>query len=102
AEPTAAVAARVAEARARQARRLAGTGWSVNGDVPGPALRRRFPPRAGSLEAIERSLAAGDLSARGADRVLRVAWTLADLAGRDRPGPHEVLEALGLRTGAAA
>ena len=34
---------------------------------------------------------------RAADRVLRVAWTLSDLAGRTVPGPDEVAEALGMR-----
>jgi magnesium chelatase family protein len=101
-EPSAAVSVRVAEARERQARRLAGTPWSVNGDVPGPTMRRHFAPHPGSMEPVERFLATGVLSARGADRVLRVAWTLADLAGRDRPGRREVLEAHGLRSGSAA
>ena len=101
-ESSRAVAVRVAEARERQARRLAGTPWSVNGDVPGPTMRRHFAPQPGSMEPVERFLATGALSARGADRVLRVAWTLADLAGRDRPGRREVLEAHGLRAGLAA
>jgi magnesium chelatase family protein len=39
---------------------------------------------------------------RGYDRVLRVAWTLSDLAGRTVPGPDEVAEALGLRLQRAA
>jgi magnesium chelatase family protein len=41
----------------------------------------------------------GTLSTRGLDRVLRLAWTLADLAGRDAPGPDEVVEAESLRRG---
>ncbi|MBO0830135.1 MAG: hypothetical protein J2P24_20365, partial [Streptosporangiales bacterium] len=47
----------------------------------------------------ERDLGRGRLTARGAVRVLRVAWTLADLTGRDRPGVDEVAAALALRTG---
>ncbi|HEY3199553.1 MAG TPA: hypothetical protein VGK55_03335, partial [Actinomycetes bacterium] len=38
--------------------------------------------------------------ARGLDRVLRVAWTLADLAGRDRPNRGDTSTALALRSGA--
>jgi magnesium chelatase family protein len=49
----------------------------------------------------ERDLERGFLTARGLDRVLRVAWTVADLAGRDRPGMREVALALQLRTGVA-
>ena len=55
-----------------------------------------------SLRAAERALDLGRLSARGLDRVLRVAWTLADLDEVDRPGADEVDEALYLRTGVAA
>jgi magnesium chelatase family protein len=33
------------------------------------------------------------------DKVLRVAWTLADLAGRSQPGPDEVAVALAMRRG---
>jgi magnesium chelatase family protein len=54
------------------------------------------------MKAAERALDLGRLSARGLDRVLRVAWTLADLADVDRPGADEVDEALYLRTGVAA
>ena len=56
------------------------------------------PMRVYSREELER----GWLSARGCDRVLKVAWTLADLAGRSAPGRSEVAEAIGLRTGRGA
>ncbi len=42
---------------------------------------------------------AGLLTARGYGRVARLAWTLADLHGLDRPGPGEVGLALGYRVG---
>jgi magnesium chelatase family protein len=47
----------------------------------------------------ERSLERGVLTARGIDRVLRVAWTVADLVGHDRPDAGDVRLALQLRTG---
>jgi magnesium chelatase family protein len=46
---------------------------------------------------LERALDRGHLSARGMNRVLRVSWTLADLAGRSEPSEHEMAEAIGLR-----
>ena len=95
------VAARVAEARRRAAARLRGTPWQVNGEVPGHELRRRWPPAPGATRALERALLAGSLSARGADRVMRVAWTLADLGGRQRPGADDVHAALSLRLSSA-
>jgi magnesium chelatase family protein len=98
-EPSAVVRERVAAARTAARRRLAGTAWTVNGDVPGPTLRRRWPIEAKVLRAVGKAADGGRLSTRGIDRVLRVAWTLADLAGRDRPGHDEVQEALDLRLG---
>ena len=100
-ESTATVAARVVEARARSAARLDGTPWSVNSEVPGHELRTRWALAPGALAAAEQDLERGQLTARGLDRVLRVAWTVADLAGRDRPGAHDVALALELRTGVA-
>ncbi|MFI6103993.1 YifB family Mg chelatase-like AAA ATPase [Streptomyces sp. NPDC051310] len=100
-ETTAAVAARVLEARARAAARLHGTPWTVNSEVPGHELRTRWSVAPGALDAAERDIERGLLTARGLDRVLRVAWTLADLAGRDHPGPGDVGLALELRTGIA-
>ena len=102
AEPSKVVAERVAEARDRQRHRLAKTPWRLNGDVPGPVLRRDLRPPAGSLGPLHEALRKGLLTARGADRVLRVAWTLADLAGRDRPSLADVGEAVGHRLGRLA
>ncbi|MEU3188024.1 YifB family Mg chelatase-like AAA ATPase [Streptomyces sp. NPDC006923] len=98
-ESTATVAARVREARARSAARLEGTPWSVNSEVPGHELRTRWRVAPGALAAAERDLERGLLTARGLDRVLRVAWTAADLAGRERPEARDVDLALELRTG---
>jgi magnesium chelatase family protein len=102
AESSAAVAERVAKARAAAANRWAGTGWRANADVPGPVLRQppwRLPgARTARLRAW---LDSGALSARGFDRVLRLAWTVADLDGRDRPEIEDVDEAAMLRTGEA-
>ncbi|MDN5724557.1 MAG: YifB family Mg chelatase-like AAA ATPase [Propionibacteriales bacterium] len=98
AETTARVADRVAEARARQVRRFADTPWSANGEASGAHLRTELPPPDG-LEAIERAVSRGRLSPRGVDKVLRVAWTLADLAGHDKPGAGDVQAALAMRHG---
>jgi CO/xanthine dehydrogenase Mo-binding subunit len=81
-ESTAVVAARVRQARAAAAYRLAGTGWSTNAEVPGGWLRDRLGPGRRLVRKLDESVDRGTLSLRGVDRVLRVAWTLADLAGR--------------------
>lgn len=98
-DSTRTVADRVRAARERAAARLTGTGWRTNSEIPGHALRTRWPAEPGALDAAELDLERGFLTARGLDRVLRVAWTVADLAGRDRPGVQDVALALQLRTG---
>nr|BFD93465.1 YifB family Mg chelatase-like AAA ATPase [Kitasatospora sp. Xyl93] len=99
AETTETVAARVLAARERAAARLANTPWRTNAEVPGHELRTRWQLAAGALNDAARQLERGLLTARGLDRVLRVAWTVADLAGRDRPDQRDVRTALVLRTG---
>jgi magnesium chelatase family protein len=74
AESTSTVAARVATARGAAAQRWRAAGWLTNAEVPGPQLRRapwRLP--ASALGPLHRALDSGALSARGFDRVLRVA-----------------------------
>jgi magnesium chelatase family protein len=96
-EGTSVVAARVLAARERAAARLAGTPWRVNGEVPGHVLRRDWPLPWAVVGAAEQELERGRLTARGVDRVLRVAWTLADLGGHDRPDAGDVQVALQFR-----
>ncbi|MEU6588062.1 YifB family Mg chelatase-like AAA ATPase [Streptomyces sp. NPDC046881] len=98
-ESTATVADRIRQARERAAARLAGTPWRTNSEVPGRELRSRYHAVTGAMDEAERSLERGVLTARGIDRVLRVAWTVADLVGHDRPDATDVALALQLRTG---
>ncbi|MFB6613484.1 YifB family Mg chelatase-like AAA ATPase [Streptomyces sp. NPDC056367] len=100
-ESTVQVADRVREARDRAAARLADTPWRLNSEVPGQELRTRWQAGPGALAQAERDMERGLLTARGLDRVLRVAWTVADLRGRDRPDALDVAVALELRTGIA-
>ena len=98
-EPSSVVASRVAAARERSAARLAETPWRLNAEIPGSELRRSYPPAAGALAPLERAMDLGEISARGADRVIRLSWTLADLGGVPRPGAAEISYALGLWLG---
>lgn len=97
-ENTAEVARRVAAARAAQAARLAGTGARCNGEVPGPLLRGRLRLPAATTAELDVALDRGRLTVRGYDRVLRTAWTLADLEGASSPGRDHVGSALLLRS----
>ncbi|GAB3664501.1 YifB family Mg chelatase-like AAA ATPase [Actinocorallia lasiicapitis] len=99
AESSETVAARVLEARDRAQHRMAGLPWRTNSEVPAPELRRRFAPPPDTMAPLDQALQDGSLSARGLDRALRTAWTLADLSGRPAPAPWDTAEALDLWRG---
>lgn len=97
-ESSATVASRVLTARMTQTERWSETGYAVNGQVPGPILRSRpFRLSPECTVDLDRAVDHGLLSLRGYDRCLRVAWTIADLAGRTTPSRHEVGVALSMR-----
>ncbi len=98
-ESTAAVRARVSAARDRQAIRFTGESWRLNGQVPGPALRERWPLLPDGAVLLDQLLVDGRLTQRGAVRSHRLAWTIADLAGTEAPGRAETEVALKLRSG---
>jgi magnesium chelatase family protein len=100
AESSARIRERVEAARDRARHRYRGTPWSTNGEIPGPALRRRWAPRGHVLTPVRDAVRDGRLSTRGIDRILKVAWTVADLAGRPTPGADDIADALALRSGA--
>jgi magnesium chelatase family protein len=87
----------VAEARERQAHRLAGTGLRSNGEMDARTAAERVRLDRGAEGALQRAYATGLLSARGRHRVLRVSQTIADLAGHNRVTRPDVLTALSLR-----
>jgi magnesium chelatase family protein len=95
------VANRVREARARQQHRYADTPWRLNTDVPTPELRARWPMPAQAVRRLDEPVTRGALSARGLDRVARLAWTVADLAGHAAPTADDVEAAWGLRHSSA-
>lgn len=101
-EATVDVAARVLEARRRQAERLAPFGLETNAQVPGRLLRGQLKLDRGATASLDRAMTNNSLTARGFDRVLRLAWSVADLAGAERPGDDEVGQALLLRQAVAA
>ncbi len=96
-ESSAQVAKRVEMARDIAGERLKKWGLVHNADLTGRVLRG--PLRLGGHDTalLDRAMGTGVLSARGYDRVLRLAWTVADLQGRERPGSDDVGLALTLR-----
>ncbi len=98
-ESTATVRERVLEARDRSAHRwrrahAGGATNHSNATIPGKLLRRHFPPTDEALVVLQELLHAGECTQRGVDRTIRVAWSLADLAGAPQPDVGHVLDAL--------
>jgi magnesium chelatase family protein len=92
-----AVRSRVTVARERQRGRLAGTHARCNADMDGRLTRRLVHLDERVAATLAGARERGTLSGRGHDRVLRVARTIADLAGRDEVEAEDVDEALSYR-----
>jgi len=97
-EPSATIRARVVAARARQQTRLARLGAAVNAHVPGREVRRLCRIDARGRRLLEAASDRLGLSARAYTRILRVARTIADLAGEDEITISHLAEAIQYRS----
>ncbi len=99
-EPSAAILARVIRARGAASLRWQPYG-RTNSQISGRMLRSRaFRLPNETTRRLTDEIDKGLLSARGFDRVLRMAWTIADLDDRERPNIDDIAEAVYLRGGA--
>jgi magnesium chelatase family protein len=98
-EPSDAVRERVRAARERQFARYAGTAVACNAHLPGPAARSEARLTSGAEALLGRAVASLALTGRGFDRALKVARTVADLAGVARVDAPHLAEALSYREG---
>lgn len=93
----------VRAARAAAAERWSSLGIDLNSRVPGPVLRsREWRLPSSARGPLDRALERGTLTMRGYDRVLRLAWSVADLDGATAPRLDHVGRALFLRKGVPA
>lgn len=91
--------AQVVVARQAAGERLASGGWQLNAQVSGAYLRSTLRLGKAVTAPLDKALERGLITMRGYDRVLRVAWTLADLDGTTSPGVHHITRGLFLRKG---
>lgn len=97
AESTARVRRRVAAARCAAAERWRPHGFTTNAEVTGAVMRQQFRLADSAMAPLRTALDRGLISVRGVHRAMRMAWTLADLAGRTVPDADDVLTALSFR-----
>ena len=98
-EPSAAIRRRVVRAREVQRDRFRGVaGVYTNAMMTGRMVREYCPIDAEARMLLERAMERLSLSARAYDRILKVARTIADLAGDERIGTAQIAEASGYRS----
>jgi magnesium chelatase family protein len=98
-ESSAQIAERVLAARNIARARFAGRGFELNSAIPSRALRTDFKPDRPAMNFLHDELDHERLTARGLHKVIRLGWTLADLAGRNQPTLEDVTDAYHLREG---
>ena len=98
AESSAAVRERVTRARERQAERFRGTGIYTNTMMTSAMLREFCPLSAEARRLLDMAMERLQLSARAYDRIIKVARTIADLAGEKDISPLHISEAITYRT----
>ena len=95
-ESSHAIRLRVMVARQTSQERFREFGWVCNAQATGTWLRANTSTKA--IELVNHALASERLSLRGADRAMRLAWTLSDLSGKTSPGPEEMMQGISMRT----
>ncbi|CAN2190835.1 COG0606 Predicted ATPase with chaperone activity [Candidatus Nanopelagicaceae bacterium] len=93
------IRARVIAARARAAKRFAEQPWRLNSEIPARALRLQYQPEKSAMNFLHDELDKEMITARGLHKVIRLSWTLADLAERPVPTLSDVKNAYQLRDG---
>jgi magnesium chelatase family protein len=88
---------RVLTARATASERFRGENFQLNGDIPSDALRGKYRPEKSAMVRLLDLLDDGAISARTLHRIIRLGWSFADLAGRDRPGIDEITRAIEMK-----
>jgi magnesium chelatase family protein len=98
-ESSATIRERVITARAIAQSRFEKEPWTLNSQIPSRALRTIYKPERSAMNFLHDQLERELLTARGLHKIIRLAWTLADLAGHQQPDLADVQRAHELREG---
>lgn len=98
-ESSAVIQKRIISARHIAARRFSREGWSLNSEIPSRALRTTYQPERAAMNFLHNELDREHITARGLHKVMRTAWSLADLAEHPRPTLSDTQQAYALREG---
>jgi magnesium chelatase family protein len=90
---------RVIAARLAASERFDGKPWKLNAHIPSRELRTTYRPQKDAMNFLHDELDRERLTARGLHKIIRLSWTLADLAGRGVPTLADVQRAYSLREG---
>jgi magnesium chelatase family protein len=93
------IRSRVLAARAVAAERFKNQPWKLNSEIPARALRLDYRPEKAAMNFLHDELDKERITARGLHKTIRLAWTLADLAGHSAPTLSDVQRAFQLRDG---
>lgn len=91
------IRARVIRAREISSERFAGMGWSLNSQIPARALRTIFQPEKSAMNFLHDELDKEAITARGLHKIIRTAWSFADLRENKVPTMEDVLAAHTMR-----
>jgi len=98
-ESSSVIRERVVRARNVAKQRFSDEKWSLNSQIPSRALRTTYKPERSAMNFLHDQLDRELLTARGLHKIIRLSWTLADLAERPIPNLSDVQRAHQLREG---
>lgn len=98
-ESSAAIRRRVVSARETAFNRFRSEPWSTNSEISSRALRTTYQPERSAMNFLHSELDHERITARGLHKIMRTAWSIADLEGHGRPTMADTQLAYTLREG---
>ena len=101
-QTSATIKERVVSARSVASARFAQEKWSLNSEIPSRALRTKYQPERAAMNFLHSELDLERITARGLHKVMRTAWSIADMAGHAQPCLEDAQIAYSLREGSSS